>query len=132
MVVTKPDRTTLRHLTSTQVLDDADILAIRAGNYRRYALISGWGWWPTSGRKERNHIVSGLRTRAGLRTLLGLLAALGLVAALTMPAMASHEDDFTLVAVNLENTDECEGADFAFKLDDMDQIHEAGVYTASD
>jgi hypothetical protein len=47
------------------------------------------------------------------------------------PALASHETDLELVAVNLNNTDECDGSDFAFKLDDVQELL-PGEYTASD
>jgi hypothetical protein len=58
------------------------------------------------------------------------MAALGLVAALSMPALASHETDLELVAPS-DQTDECAGFDFGWKLDNIDQLTE-GVYTASD
>ena len=70
-------------------------------------------------------------TRRTVRGLAGLVAVTGLVFALAVPALASHEDDFTLVSVGTGEGDECEGYDAGFKLDNMDQMS-AGVYTASD
>ena len=70
-------------------------------------------------------------TRRTVRGLAGLVAVTGLVFALAVPAFASHETDFPLVSVGTGAGEECEGYDFGFKLDNMDQMS-AGVYTASD
>ena len=69
-------------------------------------------------------------TRRTVRGLAGLVAVTGLVFALAVPAFASHETDLTLVDPGANST-ECEGYDFGFKLDNIDQLSE-GVYTASD
>jgi hypothetical protein len=73
----------------------------------------------------------GSTTRRTVRGLAGLVAAASLAVALAVPAFASHEDDFELVPVGTGAGEECEGYDFGFKLDNMDQMS-AGVYTASD
>jgi hypothetical protein len=73
----------------------------------------------------------GSTTRRTARGLAGLAVAASLAIALAVPAFASHEDDLELVAAGTGAGDECEGYDFAFKLDNMDQLS-AGVYTASD
>jgi len=63
-------------------------------------------------------------------------AALSLaLMAIAGPAMASHEDDFELVPVGTGVGDDCEGFDFGFKLDNMDEIEDLpgdDIYTASD
>jgi hypothetical protein len=64
--------------------------------------------------------------------LLAALSALALSLLWVMsPVLASHETDLELVAINMENSDECDGFDFAFKLDDVQDLT-AGEYTASD
>jgi hypothetical protein len=70
-------------------------------------------------------------TRRTVRGLAGLVAVTGLVFALAVPAFANHETDLTLVAAGTGAGDECEGFDFGFKLDNIDQLS-AGEYTASD
>jgi hypothetical protein len=73
------------------------------------------------------------RTAASRPTiLLAALSALALSLLWVMsPVLASHDTDLELVAINMENTDECDAFDFAFKLDDVTNLA-AGEYTASD
>jgi hypothetical protein len=59
-----------------------------------------------------------------------LLSAMAMVHPLVGAVQASHEDDLELVAPGA-NSAECEGYDYGWKLDNMDQLS-AGVYTASD
>lgn len=64
--------------------------------------------------------------------LLAALSALALSLLWVMsPVLGSHDTDLELVAINMDNTDECDGFDFAFKLDDVQDLA-AGEYTASD
>jgi hypothetical protein len=74
-------------------------------------------------------------TRTAASRPMVLLAALAAIAVSLLwvmsPALASHYTDLELVAINMDNTDECDGFDFAFKLDDVQNLA-AGEYTASD